>query len=342
MSLKILEVDEEKLEIWIKENFDSYKRSKKDFLVNSIFKKDKKYKLSISYEKQCYHCWKTDNSGPLWKLICQIENCDKKTAFQKVYKNNYTCAEYNNVIDKLKNNLQKKQIIKKNIAKNKFIKYFRFITLNDKHKYNIESLKYCIKKRKIDPIKWNFGYCYYGKYNKRLILPCMDQNNEIIYWTARALYDNIQPKYLNPNDKEVNSGTSNIIFTNNWNFKNKSIIVVEGIFDAIALIECGFHAIALLGKIMTQEKFDIIKFCGEIIWGLDNDKPGMEAIFNNCQLLEKNGFKNNKYVVSPYKNLDWSDIYTKEKKDDIKDFIYNNIKNVNLKELVKIKLNNKF
>lgn len=73
----------------------------------------------------------------------------------------------------------------------------------------------------------------------RLVVPSFDPNGILNYYSARALQDNILPKYSNP---EVLR--ENIIFNElNIDWSNE-LILVEGVFD---LMRCPENATALLG-----------------------------------------------------------------------------------------------
>lgn len=100
------------------------------------------------------------------------------------------------------------------------------------------AIKY-LKKRNItasDIIRYNIGYCISGKYKQKLIIPSYDESNSLNYFVVKDYYIG---SYLNPpHSKNV------VIFDSyiNWNVP---VILVEGMFDAIAI---KFNALPLLGK----------------------------------------------------------------------------------------------
>ncbi len=328
MSLKI---DISKLENWISLNFDSYKRNKSDFLVNSIFKEDRKFKLSISPEKQCYHCWKTDESGSLWRLVAKINGCSKKEALEEIYTiDSIDCFE--SKLEQFKSQINKQQKIKKK----KFLDYpegFKFINYDSVGEINIRALKYCIKERKIDPIKWKLGYCHEGKYDRRLIIPFYDKNGKLIYFIARALY-NQNNKYVNPFDVKKEE----VLFSRDWDFNNKDVIIVEGALDAMILIELGFNAVSIQGKSISTSQINMLRMSRNMVLGLDNDEPGKNAIKSNIMTLEDEGIHNVKYVFPPIRDLDWNGCYLKMGKS-LRDVIISNIKEYNFKSSILNKLN---
>lgn len=101
---------------------------------------------------------------------------------------------------------------------------------------------YLTKVRKIPSYKINqykIGYCYDGKYKDCVILPVYEEN-KLVYFVGRYIY---KKKYLNP-------PTPNRAVLFNYH-KQKSIIICEGIFDAIA---AGNTGVALLGKFLKNEQ----------------------------------------------------------------------------------------
>lgn len=93
-----------------------------------------------------------------------------------------------------------------------------------------------------DFLKYNIGYCTKGEYEGRIIIPSYNENNELNFFTARS-FENAYHKYKNPeNSKDV------IFFENliNW---QKPVILVEGVFDAIAVKR---NVIPLIGKTIQK------------------------------------------------------------------------------------------
>ena len=238
-----LTIDSEKLESWIEESFDVYKPYSKGYTVNTPFKEDRKFKLSISPDMGAYHCWKSGKHGPLWKLVMILDKCSKQEAIEKIYTEN-SLAFYDEKIQAFRNKSQKKLAVpnKKNEVA-RLPKYFKLIDSNGVGEINKKAIS-VLDQRKIDPIKWNIGYCYDGDFKRRLIIPFFDKNKKFIYWIARSLFGQ-QPKYLNPSTEVFNVYKEQIVFSRTWDFADQDIIIVEGVFDAISLIELGFNAISI-------------------------------------------------------------------------------------------------
>lgn len=75
----------------------------------------------------------------------------------------------------------------------------------------------------------------------RLIVPYYGRSGEVIYWTARA-YSDMQdgPKYM------AASGRHPLYVLPGWS-PASTVVVVEGVFDAIAVYQATGHAVVALG-----------------------------------------------------------------------------------------------
>ena len=58
-----------------------------------------------------------------------------------------------------------------------------------------------LKRRNIttqDILKYNIGYCDYGRYSNMIIIPSYDNNGKLNYFTARSFEKDPYIKYRNP------------------------------------------------------------------------------------------------------------------------------------------------
>lgn len=93
-----------------------------------------------------------------------------------------------------------------------------------------------------DFLKYNIGYCTSGQYTGRIIIPSYGENNQLNFFVART-FENAYHKYRNPECSKDIIGFENLI---NW---SQPIILVEGVFDAIAVKR---NAIPILGKSLSK------------------------------------------------------------------------------------------
>jgi DNA primase len=93
-----------------------------------------------------------------------------------------------------------------------------------------------------DFIKYNIGYCTTGEYAGRIIVPSYDDNNQLNFFVGRT-FENNYFKYKNPSASKDIVGFENMI---NW---DQPVILVEGVFDAMAVKR---NAVPILGKSLSK------------------------------------------------------------------------------------------
>lgn len=114
-----------------------------------------------------------------------------------------------------------------------------------------------------DFIKYNVGYATSGPYGGRILIPSYSASNSLNYFIART-YEEDYYTYKNP------QVSKDIIFFENLVNWNQPIILVEGVFDAIAAKR---NAIPLLGKAISDTllKQIITSKVTDIYIALDSD-----------------------------------------------------------------------
>jgi hypothetical protein len=132
------------------------------------------------------------------------------------------------------------------------------------------ALEYCVA-RKIDLDKYAFYATRQEQYNlhKRIIIPFIWQGQTIGY-TARAIEENVKPKYHSNYEP-------NFVFNiNNQLPDSKFVIVCEGPFDAMSI-----DGVAVLNNECNETQADIIESLGrEVIVVADRDRAGAKMINN--------------------------------------------------------------
>ena len=93
-----------------------------------------------------------------------------------------------------------------------------------------------------DFLKYNIGYCLTGDYANRIIIPSYDENNQLNFFVART-FENDFFKYKNPSASKDLVAFENMV---NW---DQPIILVEGVFDAMAVKR---NAVPILGKTLSK------------------------------------------------------------------------------------------
>lgn len=150
---------------------------------------------------------------------------------------------------------------------------------------NIErkhAIKY-LKSRRIseeDILKYNIGFAVEGVYSRRIIIPSYDYEGKLNYFSSRTYLEDENQKYINP---PVGRNIIGLEYYINWNLP---IILVEGIFDAIAVKR---NVIPLFGKDISEELMKKIASSqvNKIYIALDNDAK-REAL-KHCEKLMSYG-----------------------------------------------------
>jgi DNA primase len=216
---------------------------------------DGKGKLEINYAKGFYKCWvcaDTHNTkGFIEKLIKGYGTKDDLNRY-RLLKPDFVKEDYN-FKPKINPNLKLPK------------EYLKFKGNEGEYGY-YNSLKY-LKDRNIDETmidKYNIGFINSGLYKHRVIIPSYDFNGNLNYYVTRSIYNNIKPKYLNPDiDKDY------IIFNEKFLNYDSTIIIVEGVFDHIVTP----NSIPVLGKTLSNlVKHNLLeKANSNIIILLDDD-----------------------------------------------------------------------
>ena len=140
-----------------------------------------------------------------------------------------------------------------------------------------------------DFVKYNIGYCVDGKYEDSIIIPSYDEHNRLNYFISRSLNPNAFQKYKNPDVQK-----DSIIFWENLINWDKPIILVEGVFDALAVRR---NCVPLLGKTISSALMTKIieNPVPEIYIALDSD--ALKAALVHCETFLNMGKK--VYLVRP-------------------------------------------
>ena len=234
--------------------------------------KHHKLKLEINLEEssphfQSYQCWVCGFKGKkLTSLFKKIDaDSDKISQLKLLIK---TDAKHIEIVDNKKAILPKEFISLVNPPIN---------SLTAKHALNYLKNRGITKE---DIIKYNIGYCEFGKFSNMIIIPSYDMNGNLNYFTARNFDKNSPIKYKNPDVTRDIIGLEHFI---NWNVP---IILCEGMFDAIAIKR---NAIPLLGK--TIQKSLMKKLINSTVQKIyiALDKDAIKQALNFCETLMNEG-----------------------------------------------------
>ncbi len=134
----------------------------------------------------------------------------------------------------------------------------------------------------------------YDRFRNRLMFPVFDVRGRVIAFGARVIDDSM-PKYLNsPETPIYHKGTH--LYGLNFAKKNsdeKSLIIVEGYMDTIALSQAGIkNVVASLGTALTKIQARLLnRYAEEVYISYDADNAGQAATVRGLDILNEEGVK---------------------------------------------------
>ena len=144
-----------------------------------------------------------------------------------------------------------------------------------------------------DILTWKIGFCDYGEYQDRVIIPSFDDDGNVNFFVARSYTDDWM-KYKNPRvSKDIIFNDLNI----DW---DDDVILAEGVFDAM---KCR-NAVPLLGSTLRENSRLFQKICErkpDVYLALDQDVKGKE--FGIAKKLREYGIKVMSIDVSGYSDI---------------------------------------
>ena len=151
----------------------------------------------------------------------------------------------------------------------------------------------------------------------RLIVPIIDQMDEVIAFGGRLLEKSDRAKYKNTRET-VLFNKSRTLFNLNQVKKLRragglnSLIMVEGYMDAISLAQAGFpNVVASMGTSLTKDQARLCKrYADDVFISYDGDFAGQKANLRGLDIMKQEGLKVR--VVPLPDGLDPDDVIQKQ------------------------------
>lgn len=131
---------------------------------------------------------------------------------------------------------------------------------------------------------------FFDRFRHRLTFPILDPLGRIVAFTARALAKDDNPKYLNSPETALFK-KSLLLYgypqARQTIRERQRAVVVEGLFDVIALHQMGFtEAVAVLGSSLSAEQAHLLKRAeaAELYLSFDADEAGRKATLQSLNL----------------------------------------------------------
>ena len=136
---------------------------------------------------------------------------------------------------------------------------------------------------------------YYDLFTRRIMFPIMDQNSNILGFSARIYVDDKnQAKYVNSPESIIFKKNQVLYNINNaypFILKRKRIILHEGQMDVIASFKSGLEeVVCTMGTALTKNHIaQIKKYTNDVVLAYDNDNAGVAAMVKAIKLFQNEG-----------------------------------------------------
>ena len=158
---------------------------------------------------------------------------------------------------------------------------------------------------------------YYDALGGRLIIPVINQMNQVVAFCGRILEDKGFAKYVNTRETAVFSKGNTLFNINNLKkLKNESglqyAIMVEGHMDVVSLVAAGFgNVVASMGTSLTKDQARLLKrYTDTVLISYDGDFAGQKAALRGLEILKDEGL--NVKVVTLPDGMDPDDVIRRE------------------------------
>jgi DNA primase len=134
---------------------------------------------------------------------------------------------------------------------------------------------------------------FYDRFRGRVMFPIRDLRKRVVGFGGRILGEGT-PKYLNSPDTPLFKKGQTLYaldLAREAVARLKTVIVVEGYFDAVALHQAGLtHTVATLGTALTAEHIQVLRrFASKVVLLFDPDQAGVRAALRGLDLFVNTG-----------------------------------------------------
>lgn len=135
--------------------------------------------------------------------------------------------------------------------------------------------------------KFRLGYAVHGRLEGRLVIPVLSKGGEFRSYTARAIYNDLEPRYLNPAKAEGYPTTGLVFGEHTWRSHNV-LMLAEGAINAMAIdrvVSENVQIGALMGSSLDRAQVLKLKAFGQVFHLVDNDIAGIKLAKTLKELL---------------------------------------------------------
>jgi len=283
---------------WAEEHFDPVIISGDEIKINSVFTDDNKQHLWANTSKNAFHCWKSEKSGNLFELVCEVTGCSYPDAIS-LLSNDNSLRTLEAKLDKF---FSDKEVIVK--PKSTLVLPLNVTPISELTSPHKEIAEKYLSDRKIDI--GNLMYCTSGQYKNRIVIPYYGPDGTLIYWNTRDVTGKSKVRYLGP-DAKSGVGKGDVVYALEWPRAGSKLYLTEGEFDALSLNQCGLNGAACGGKALVTKQVELLRPYSVCIC-FDTDKSGEVALHKIGDKLIESGIRDVSFVRPPLdaKKMDWN------------------------------------
>jgi DNA primase len=138
----------------------------------------------------------------------------------------------------------------------------------------------------------------------RLVIPYLHEGRTI-FFQARALYADQEPKYLNFRGIKASS----ILYPFDYE-SEEPLYICEGVFDAMSLKALGYNATTTISCHASREQMNQLRFYrGPLVVAYDSDEAGLAGLRSFEMSRRKYRMPRIHYAVPPKRFKDWNEAY---------------------------------
>lgn len=262
-------------------------------VIPSVFMdRDPKRHMSINLDSGLWQCFKSQKKGNFIQLYAELENLTYKQAYSKFLVDEFFAEE----------KPEPRKEPSKVLISEEFADFYPVDAYNFDSQINSLAIMTLVQRGVIN--QGTFYYALEGPYRNRLIIPYV-HDERVIFFQARALYDDQQPKYLN--FRGVKS--SSILYPFDYE-SDKPLYICEGVFDAMSLKALGYNATTTISCHASKDQMNQLKFYrGPIVVAYDNDEAGISGLRSFEMSRRKYRMPKINYTIPPKRFKDWNEAY---------------------------------
>lgn len=243
-----------------------------DVLILCPFHDDQRPSCEVHTSKGMFYCFSCGAKGNFSKLYAELSGITVGEAKKHLMDDVSTNSVLED-IQKLLDSVEEVKVERFYSIKN-FHEFFPTIRFTLGIKY--------VNSRKIDNFTaeaYDLRWGREGVMMDRVVIPVYNECGKLLTYAGRAIYDYMQPKI-----RKVQSGLSTLfglyqLIKKDLTSKLPYLIVVEGEFDAMWLVQNGYNAVSTMGTAsLTESQMMLLKRHAErVIWSYDGDEAGRLA-----------------------------------------------------------------